>query len=450
MKRVFLATISLLSIFAISCTESDQVADFVVGEVEALEGKPLEGKVYDITGCTYTSYKNLVMAGYQGWFNCEGDGAGRGWNHYLINGKFEPGSCSIDFWPDVSEYDVTYETAFPTADGSSYAHVYSPYDASSVDLHFKWMQEHGIDGVFMQRFVSTISSELGKAHSQVVLDNAFAAAKKYNRAIAIMYDLSGQSYGVIEDKVSEDWAELVERYGIDDNEQCPTYLRENTKPLVAIWGVGFTDREYTTAEAISLIDNIKGDDNLYSILLGVPYNWRTLTSDAESNPELHDAIKKCDIIMPWAVGRYNSSTYYTTASSMQEYDISWCRDNDILYVPCAFPGFSWRNLQLGSDSATTAAYDATPREKGAFLWKQIYGAKISGASALYVAMFDEVDEGTAIFKCLSESDVPQNGDNSFVGYEDGLESDHYLWLVGKGADWFHGDATYTNVMPTRE
>jgi hypothetical protein len=29
---------------------------------------PTTDTVYDETGCLYTSYKNLVMAGYQGWF----------------------------------------------------------------------------------------------------------------------------------------------------------------------------------------------------------------------------------------------------------------------------------------------------------------------------------------------------------------------------------------------
>ena len=38
--------------------------------------------IYDEKGCNYTSYKNLVMAGYQGWFTAEGDGAERGWRHY--------------------------------------------------------------------------------------------------------------------------------------------------------------------------------------------------------------------------------------------------------------------------------------------------------------------------------------------------------------------------------
>lgn len=44
--------------------------------------------------------KGLVMCGYQGWFRCEGDGAGVGWHHYDVNGKFEPGHSHIELWPD--------------------------------------------------------------------------------------------------------------------------------------------------------------------------------------------------------------------------------------------------------------------------------------------------------------------------------------------------------------
>ena len=120
-------------------------------------------ELYDETGCLYTSYEGLVMAGYQGWFTADGDGAERGWHHYEKHGQFKPGVSTIDFWPDVSEYDVTYETSFKFANGEK-AHVYSPYDEKSVDLHFKWMKEYGIDGVFMQRFVSEIKSSKGKNH----------------------------------------------------------------------------------------------------------------------------------------------------------------------------------------------------------------------------------------------------------------------------------------------
>ena len=46
---------------------------------------------------------------------------------------------------------------------------------------------------------------------------------------------------------------------------------------------------------------------------------------------------------------------------------------------------------------------------------------------IYQAMFDEVDEGTAIFKVTN--DPPVGGVNRWVTYE-GLPSDFYLKLVG--------------------
>ena len=45
--------------------------------------------------------------------------------------------------------------------------------------------------------------------------------------------------------------------------------------------------------------------------------------------------------------------------------------------------------------------DSIPRSKGSFLWSQIVATKRAGCDMLYVAMFDEVDEGTAIFKCTN-------------------------------------------------
>jgi hypothetical protein len=45
---------------------------------------------------TFDSYKGLVMAGYQGWFNTPEDGASRDWKHYQGKQGFKPGSCNID------------------------------------------------------------------------------------------------------------------------------------------------------------------------------------------------------------------------------------------------------------------------------------------------------------------------------------------------------------------
>ena len=47
-------------------------------------------------------------------------------------------------------------------------------------------------------------------------------------------------------------------------------------------------------------------------------------------------------------------------------------------------------------------------------------------------MFDEIDEGTAIFKISHRVPVPTEG-SRFVPLEDGLDSGHYLRLAGDAA-----------------
>lgn len=402
---------------------------------------------YDETGCNYTSYKNLVMAGYQGWFTAKGDGAGRGWRHYgkPSCGGFAPGCTSVDFWPDMKEYSKKYSTPFSFANGQN-AKLFSPYDEETVELHFKWMKDYGIDGVFMQRFIVEIKNgnPKGKAHFNKVLQNALKAANKYNKAICVMYDLSGCSSTDVA-YVQKDWEELQSLFSLFSNTKNPNYLRHNKKPLVAIWGVGFKEgRKYTIADVDNLVEKIKGPTNKVSVMLGVPYYWRTLTKDTENSTLLHTVIKKADIIMPWAVGRYNQISYDKVALNSLPKDILWCKENNVDYVPLVFPGFSWGNLKNNP-----AIYNATPRNGGDFLWNQVSGAKLAGAQSLYVAMFDEIDEGTAIFKCLRENELPLNDPNKFVGIENHLESDYYLWLTGKASNWFHGEAGYSSIKPIR-
>ena len=96
------------------------------------------------------------------------------------------------------------------------------------------------------------------------------------------------------------------------------------------------------------------------------------------------------------------------------------------YAPLAFPGFSWKNMN--GPKANTI-----PRERGNFFWKQVAGAKNAGAEMLYVAMFDEMNEGTSIFKCATTDHLPLNGDGSFTGIDADLGSDYYLWLTGQAA-----------------
>jgi len=149
--------------------------------------------------------------------------------------------------------------------------------------------------------------------------------------------------------------------------------------------------------------------------------------------------------MPWAVGRYSASTYERVAKENLGADIAWCKANKVDYIPLVFPGFSWGNLKNDK-----SLYNQIPRSKGDFLWQQIAGAKLSGAEALYVAMFDEVDEGTAIFKTKKEGELPLNAGGKFVGTEQELQSDYYLWLTGEGTRWFHGEKGYGLDKPERK
>ncbi|MEJ0081903.1 MAG: hypothetical protein WDM78_13365 [Puia sp.] len=55
-----------------------------------------------------------------------------------------------------------------------------------------------------------------------------------------------------------------------------------------------------------------------------------------------------------------------------------------------------------------------PRQGGRFYWQLITTALKSGAPMLYVAMFDEVNEGTAIFK--SSNNPPQGKGNRIHEY----------------------------------
>ena len=120
---------------------------------------------------SYPSYKGLIMAGYQGWFRGPQDGTNQGYGHYGTGKLFDEKHCTIDAWPDVSEYEKTYETSFKHADGRK-ARVFSSADKSTVDLHFKWMKEYGVDGVFVQRFFSYTRGDQQNSVPNRILANA--------------------------------------------------------------------------------------------------------------------------------------------------------------------------------------------------------------------------------------------------------------------------------------
>ena len=391
-----------------------------------------------VKGVDTRTLQGKVMAGYQGWFNCPGDGAGLGWTHWARSGSkpFAPGNITVDLWPDMSEASASerFPTGFKHANGET-AFVFSSHNRITVLRHFKWMRDYGIDGAFVQRFANGVKNESKRHHKDVVLSNCREGANRGGRTYAVMYDLSGLAAGATT-VVSDDWNMLRKRMKMGND---PAYLHHEGKPLVAIWGIGFNDgRKYTLKECRALVEFFKADG--CAVMLGVPTGWREQNRDAIADPAFHDLLKLADVLSPWTPGRYSTpANAGVHADKYYKKDIQWCRERSMDFLPVVFPGFSWHNLNPQDP------LDKIPRLKGKFLWSQFAGAKKAGASMIYVAMFDEVDEGTAIFKCTND---PPVGPNRFLTYE-GLPSDHYLWLTGEGGRLLRGERAMQDTFPTR-
>src|SRR3981081_3714484 len=357
----------------------------------------------------FPTYEGRVMSGYQGWFRAPDDGVNEGWGHYSGRGPLTVSTFRLDFWPDVSEYEKTYPTSLTNNDGSV-ARVFSSVDQSTTDLHFRWMQQYGIDGAFVQRFFSGLRTPEGRKKSRVVLANAIKSSQKYGRAISVMYDLSGlRNSGEDCSVIIQDWKELVDELKIT-SQSTNNYLYHRGKPLVVIWGLGFPDRGYNIQNIgmDKLISFLKSDPKYGGcfVMLGGPTYFRDLNVDTNPDPYLHKLIESADIVMPWMVQRFTPLLHLFDTTRYEEQvkaDLAWCAARHVDYAPCVYPGFSWYNMHNRGpgDNAMIYPLNQIPRQKGRFYWSQISGAIQAKAKKLYVAMFDEMDEGTAIFKCYN-------------------------------------------------
>jgi hypothetical protein len=373
------------------------------------------------SGVDVSTLTGKVMCGYQGWFTTGSDGSAFPWNHWTTDRKIpSPSNIRVDLWPDMSEYgpEERYETAFFDAQKRP-AVLFSSLQERTVDRHFSWMRAYGIDGAFVQRFATGLPDPRMFRVRTTVLSHCRKAANQHGRSYAVMYDLSGLKRGATA-QVMDDWRKLSKQMQITGD---ASYQRHRGKPLVAVWGIGFSDkREYTLEECRVLLEFFR--EQGCALMIGVPTRWRELRADAVNDPKLLEVVALADIVSPWTVGRYgNDAEAHRHGETMQN-DIAWCAQKNVDYLPVVFPGFSWHNMK------PEAKFDAIPRRGGQFLWTQCVTAKKSGAGMLYVAMFDEVDEGTAIFKC--DPHPPQMEGRRFV-CEPHLPSDHYLKVTGAAA-----------------
>ena len=166
-----------------------------------------------------TTMAGKLLLGYQGWFACPEDGSPlAAWQHWFR--RDEPAgaaSVRVDMWPDVSELDPDERcrTPFTLPDGRP-AEVYSAYNAKTVGRHFRWMEEHGLAGVFAQRFTVRLGDPRVRDFRNTVLGNVRAGAEAHGRVFAVMYDVSGDAREGLVEKLERDWMWLVDELRITE------------------------------------------------------------------------------------------------------------------------------------------------------------------------------------------------------------------------------------------
>lgn len=382
-----------------------------------------------------------VLCGYQGWFRCPGDATGKGWIHWSRDAKrLTPETVTFEMWPDMREYgpDEHFKTTGFTYPNREPATLFSSDNADTVLRHFRWMQDEGIDGIWLQQFAVELPGGPGESlypSRARIIDHVRAAAAKTGRVWALTYDLTSMPADRVHDAVVNHWKRMVDEKRIDDR-----YVREQGLPVVEIWGIYPNQPQYplTPETAIKLFDFFRTPGPYAAYVVGGgDWNWRKTFT-----PEWRNAMKKMHAWMPWNVANYRTDSQGIRHASTHHWaeDKKACEEAGVTWIPVVYPGFSWANLQKVRGGTNTSIL----RRGGAFLWDQFVTTAELKPKSVFVAMFDEVDEATAIFKVTSTPPTQA----TFLGY-DGQPSDRYLQLTGEGTRLFRGVRTDRTMPPPR-
>jgi hypothetical protein len=387
------------------------------------------------------SVTGKVICGYQAWFNAFGDGSPVArWRHWSAgqyqtnNGSPAPGAITFEAYPDVTEYGAgqLFQTNLGNLNNGQPSKLFSSWFPEVIDRHFKWMQDNGIDGAALQRFLGETRDGVFRTNRDSVTTRLRRAAEKYQRIFYIMYDMSADDTTYFK----SDWLHIENDLQVVNS---PYYAHEDGKPVICIWGFGLTGRTNSPGNSLAIINWLKGKG--YYVIGGVPTHWRTGTDDSYAGyGAVYDAF---DMISPWSVGRFRDLAGADNFKNNQlAPDLTYCNSHNIDYQPVIFSGFAWSNWNGGS-------VNEIPRNKGEFFWRQLYNIRNLGMNTAYIAMFDEYDEGTNIMKMAdSYFAVPDNqyfltssADGTYIG------SDFYLRLAGRATQVLKGTQPLTTNVP---
>lgn len=386
-----------------------------------------------------TTMTNKVMAGYQGWFRTPGDRSeNRGWAHLFNSATPDPAKLAIDTWPDLSEYSKDEKYAVPgfTYPDGSQAYLYSAQNYKTVLRHFQWMKQYGIDGVWLSEFCSHFPGARQQNDTTAmlrVMDNVRRAATATGRTWAFMYDMSGLTPANTYSVILNQWRKMVDEGVTSD----PRYMHHHGKPVLLLWGF-FPGRPASQPEFCkSLIDFLQSPGKYQATLVGGgDPNWR-----AQGTPEFQAMLMSMSGWQPWTVGRVAkdpATGYKVSRTDLWAGDIAKCKENNVLFMPVINSG-----THVAGPPPAAPVLPVVPRRNGNFLWEQFVAAsKAGGINSVFIAMFDEVNEGTQILKVTNHPPTQA----PFLTYE-GSTNDYYLKLVGLGESLLKQGTPISPVIP---
>lgn len=369
-----------------------------------------------------------ATVGYQGWFACKGDSSpNNAWIHWGSSpGGLppSPGHQTFELWPDTREYASTYQTGYAPLGNGQAAKLFASWNAQTINTHFKWMQQYGIDCAALQRF--------GKGNPQYdgIAVRAMNAAQTYGRKFYIMWDISGWTN--FQTEIKTDWTNDI--VGSLHLPSSSAYAHQNGKPVICIWGIGVSGRPGNVSSWTDVINFFK-TQGCY-VIVGGPRNWRTQTANLP-------AFTAANMVMPWATGSFSgvagADSYVTTMAA----DLAYCNAHSMDYQAEAFPGFAWSNWKSGPPNQI-------PRLHGDFMWEQFANIRNQKITNLYIGMFDEYDEATAIAKAAEDNSMKPSNQYFLTLDADGVHvsSDFYLRLSGDGIKMIKGQAPLVWKHPT--
>jgi hypothetical protein len=401
MRKTKMLCFTTIVCVALSCTKKNQPEE----KIQDATGKTT---LID-TGSPVGDVVGKITVGYQGWFGAVGDGSPyNSWTHQ-----------NLECWPDVRQYTTTYSgskfyqagvagTGFTGNLGNGQpAKIFSSYDQSTVNVHFLWMQQNGIDCVALQRFGGALNSDpREKGFRDGMATRVQNAAQTYGRKFYIMYDISGWTN--FQTEIKTDFTNFMQTHT-----SSTAYAKQNGKPVICIWGIGFANRPGNITSWSDVINWFKLQ-GCY-VIVGAPGNFST---DTTNQP----AYNLADMLMPWRVGATSNFQTQDTA------DLTYCNAHNIDYQTDIYPGTAFYNTNAARPK------NEIPRVHGDFMWLQFAAAKNANVQSVYISMFDEMNEATNIMNSAEDASSIPAGNYFLTLDADGthVSSDFYLRLVNDG------------------